>query len=311
MRRSLAVLVVLLLLPACAGNISASSTPEFKSPVPYLSDITPSPTATLIPTLRVAILPTPTTYTYTVALGDTFSSIASHTGVALQALMDANPGISPTALKVGMVLVIPTGNSVPGLATPTPARLPVSQARCWPELTGGMWCFALVHNEYNETLEDISAQFTLLDADGQQLANQVAFGYLDILPSGAAFPLALHFTTSLPAGGGVRVQVLTAIRLLPGDVRYLPVSLNNTLIGLDASGRLADVSGLVVLSGSDSANTLWILATAFDSSGEVVGVRRWESPSKVEPSSPVSFDFQVSSVGPPIDHVNFLAEAKP
>lgn len=225
--------------------------------------------------------------------------------------MDANPGISPTVLKVGMVLVIPTGSNQPGLATPTPAQLPVSQARCWPEITGGMWCFALVHNQYAETLEDISAQFTLLDPDGQQLSSQVAFGYLDIVPAGAAFPLAVHFTSFLPSGGGVRVQVLTAIRLLPGDIRYIPVSLDNTLVALDATGRIADVTGMAVLSGSDTASTLWILGTAFDSSGNVVGVRRWESPSPAEPSSPASFDFLVSSVGPPIDHVDLLAEAKP
>ena len=194
MRRTLATLAILLALAACSGKAPESPTADLATPVPYLAATTPSQTATLIPTLRVAILPTPTTYTYTVVLGDTLSSIAAHAGVALQALLDANPGVSPTALIVGTVLLIPTGGSLPGQATPTPAQLPVRQAHCWPEATGGVWCFGLVENDYAETLENISAQFTLLNSNGQQLASQVAFGYLDILPAGAP-SLLRHIST--------------------------------------------------------------------------------------------------------------------
>ena len=161
-------------------------------------------------------MPTPTTYTYTVLQGDTFINIAQKTGVTLQALQAANPGVSATALSVGTKLVIPTGSQAPGEPTPTAARLPVLQARCWPETTGGLWCFALLHNDYAETLENISAQFALLDAGGQQIASQIVYGLLDILPPGVGMPLAAHFTAPVQAQAELRVQVLTAIRLLPG-----------------------------------------------------------------------------------------------
>ncbi len=124
-------------------------------------------------------------------------------------------------------------------------------------------------------------------------------------------PLAVHFPPSLPADVSVRFQLLTAIRLLPGDTRYLPVMLDDTLVSMDASGRTARVSGRVILTGAGTAETLWVLATAFDVAGNVVGLRRWESPSALTTEDPVQFDFLLSSVGPPIERVEFLAEARP
>jgi len=243
--------------------------------------------------------------------GDTFISIAAHTGVTLQALQAANPGVSATTLSVGTKLVIPTGGQVPGEPTPTAAALPVLQEHCWPETTGGLWCFALLQNDYAETLENISAQFALLDSSGQQIASQVVYGLLDILPAGASMPLAAHFTGPVQAQTAPRVEVLTAIRLLPGDARYLPVSLENTLVSVDASGETADVSGRAKLPGTGTANTLWVLATAYDAAGNVIGIRRWESAAALNANATIAFDFPVSSVGPGIARVEFLTEARP
>jgi len=308
MRRTLVCLFLLLTLAACQPT--AAATPDLGTAVPYQTS-TPTQTPTILPALMGIVLPTPTTYTYTVVQGDTFISIAQHTGVTVQALQAANPGVSATALSVGTKLVIPTGNQVPGEPTPTAAALPVLQAHCWPETTGGLWCFALLHNDYNETIENISAQFALLDSGGQQIASQVVYGLLDILPPGASMPLAAHFTGPVQAQPAPRVQVLTAIRLLPGDTRYLPVILENTLVSVDASGETADVSGRVMLTGTGTANTLWVLASAYDVAGNVIGVRRWESGAAQNADATVTFDFLVSSMGPGIARVEFLAEARP
>jgi LysM repeat protein len=308
MRRCLACLFVLLTLAACGQ--AAGATPVLGTPVPYQT-VPPTLTPTVIPALTEAFLPTPTTFTYTVVQGDTLTSIAQHTGVTLEALLAANPGVSATTLSVGTRLVIPTGNPVPGEPTPTPATLPVQQVHCWPERTGGLWCFALVQNDYAEMLENLSAQFALLDSSGQQLTSQVVYGLLDILPPGASMPLAAHFIAPVQADAAVRVQVLTAIRLLPGDTRYLPVALEDTLVSMDASGQTANVAGTVVLAGTGTANTVWVLASAYDAAGNVIGVRRWESATALTAGAPVPFDFSVSSVGPGIARVEFLAEARP
>ncbi len=124
-------------------------------------------------------------------------------------------------------------------------------------------------------------------------------------------PLVAHFPPPVSLDVSVQVQVLTAIRLLPGDARYLPVILDNTLTRVDSSGRTAQVSGRVLLKGSGTASTIWVLAIAYDATGNVVGVRRWESQSLLTLDTPLSFDFMVSSVGSDISRVDFLAEARP
>ena len=45
--------------------------------------------------------------TYTVESGDYPATIAAKFGVTLEALLAANPGIDPTNLQIGQVLVIP------------------------------------------------------------------------------------------------------------------------------------------------------------------------------------------------------------
>ena len=314
MRRFLTGLFLLMILTACgtaggSGNDSGA-TPDLATAAPYQT-ATPIATSTIIPALMKITLPTPTTFTYIVEQGDTLNGIAQRYRVSLESLLAANPGIKPTVLPVGTKLVIPTGNEVPGEPTPSPAPLQVRQARCWPETSGGLWCFALVQNDYAEILENLSAQFTLLDSNGQELTGQTAFALLNILPPGKAMPLAAHFPPPVKAEAVVHVQVLTAIRLLAGDTRYLAVAVENTLVSIDASGQTAQVSGRVVLTGQGPANTLWVLGTAYDASGDVVGVRRWDSPSALTTNAPVNFNFWMSSVGPEIARVEFLAEARP
>lgn len=308
MRRVLGFLFLSLVLYACAGNTPAVT--QLASPVSYHTS-TFSDTPTVIPALTGISLPTPTTFTYSVVEGDTLNGIASRYGVTLEALIAANPGIIPSSLSVGTKLIIPSGADIPLDNAPTPVPLPILQARCWPESSGGAWCFALLHNEYAETLENISIQFTLLDNSGRILTSQTSFGLLDILPSGQAMPLVVHFPPLLSLDVSVQVQVLTAIRLLPGDARYMPVILDNTLTRVNSSGRTAQVSGRVLLTGAGTASTVWVLAIAYDATGNVVGVRRWESKSSLSVDTPLSFDFMVSSVGSYISRVDFLAEARP
>ncbi len=278
--------------------------------VPFLTS-TPASTSTVIPPVLEIIQPTPTTFTYTVVQGDTLIGIAARHGITPEALMAANPGVQASTLLVGTKLIIPAGNATPAEPVPTPVPLPVQQARCWSETDGGLWCFALVSNQFADTVENISIQFTLLDVGGHELTNAAAFGLLDILPAGASMPLAVHIAPSEKTVVSIQVTLLTAIRILPGDVRYLPAIPENTLVRVDLTGLTAQVTGQVVMSGSGTAKTTWVLATAFDASGNVVGVRRWESTSVLTADAPVSFDFQVSSVGPAIDRVDFLAEARP
>jgi LysM repeat protein len=249
---------------------------------------------------------------YTIVQGDTLSGIALRYHISLESLIAANPGIQPSLLAIGTKLTIPLGPVPSGEPSPTPVPVVLLQARCWAGPQGGQWCFALVHNDDSESLENLSAQFSLISPDGQAIASLSAFAPLDVLPSGQSMPLAVYFPPPIADQVLPRVQILTSTRLLPGDTRYLPAVLENTLVSVDWAGRSAQVSGKVYLAAtSGTAQTVWVLASAYDADGELVGLRRWEAASPLAAGEGLGFHFQVASVGAEITHVDLLVEARP
>ena len=165
-------------------------------------------------------------------------------------LQAANPEVSPNAMSVGQAINIPSNPQNPsGEPTPTPVPFTVQQIECYPTADKGMWCFALVHNDFSDFMENVSAQVTLVDANKTMIASQTALLPLNILPANTSLPLTVFFPPEIPLDAKPQVQVLTAIRLLPNDDRYLPATINNTLVRVNADGRSAQVSGVVLLQG--------------------------------------------------------------
>ena len=258
-------------------------------------------------------LPSPTPFAYEVQAGDTLSQIAERFGVSLDALTAANPGVSPNSMSIGMTLNIPSDPANPtGASTSTPVPAPVKQIECYPTADKGMWCFVLVHNDMPDVLENISGQVTLVDEGGQNLVSAQAFSPLNILPSGASLPLMVFFPPYIPANARPQAQILTGIRLLPDDARYLPSSVQNTLVQVDSSGRSAQVSGTVRLpEDSAPASVVWVAAVAYDNAGRIVGVRRWESTAGIPAGDSMQFGFEVSSLAGEIENVEFVVEVRP
>lgn len=258
-------------------------------------------------------LPTPTPFTYTVKAGDTISSIALDHGVSMDDLQAANPEISPNTMSIGQVIKIPSNPENPsGEPTPTPAPFAVEQIECYPTADKGMWCFVLIHNEFADFMENVSAQVTLVDSGNAVLASQTALLPLNILPPNTSLPLAVFFSPEIPLGAKPQVQILTAIRLLPDDERYLPATITNTLVQVNADGRSAHVSGVVLSHSQDrDARQVWVAATAYDEAGRGVGVRRWEWENGLAAGGSVPFDFMISSIGGKIARVEFAVEARP
>jgi LysM repeat protein len=258
-------------------------------------------------------LPSPTPFTYSVQVGDTMSEIAERFGVSLDDLQAANPEISPNSMSVGVVLKIPSDPANPsGEPTPTPVPFPVQQIECYPTAERGMWCFVLVHNDFSEFMENVSAQVTLVDSGGAVIASQTALLPLNILPPNFSLPLTVFFAPDVPVDAEPQVQILTAIRLLPGDERYLPATTQNVLAQVAWSGRSAQVSGEVFLpAGSRAAAQVWVAAVAYDESDRVVGMRRWESTSGIQPGTSIPFALSVSSLGGEVTRVEVVVEARP
>lgn len=315
---SLAVGASVFLLISCISSEAASpSRPP--TLIPFLTSTRSAiaPTGTLLtPEGIVAAetpLPTLTPFTYTVQRGDTISSIALKQNVSIDDLLAANPDISPNAMAVGQVINIPSNLQNPaGEPTPTPAPFTIQQIECYSTADQGMWCFVLAHNEFPDFMENVSAQVTLVDANNAVISSQPALLPLNILPPNTSLPLTVFFPAIIPTEAKPQVQVLTATRLLPGDQRYLPATVNNTLVQVNADGRSAQVSGQVRLpENANVAHQVWVTGTAYDQAERIVGVRRWESSAALAPHGSLPFQFMLSSLGGTIERVEFAVEARP
>jgi len=242
------------------------------------------------------------------------SVIAEKFAVSLDDLQAANPEVSSNAMSVGQVLRIPSNPDNPsGEPTPTPAPVMIPQIECYPTANRGLWCFVLAFNDSPDFMENLSAQVTLVDSNDVVLASQTALLPLNILPPNTSLPLAVYFPPEIPLDAKPQVQVLTAIRLLPNDARYIPAAVNNTLVQINADGHSAQVSGLILSPPGQTsvANQVWVAATAYDDAGRVVGVRRWESNAGLNTGESLPFELMISSIGGKIARVEFAVEARP
>jgi hypothetical protein len=98
---------------------------------------------------------------------------------------------------------------------------------------------------------------------------------------------------------------------LPNDERYIPATITNTLVQVNADGRNARLSGMVISHSQDkSARQVWVAGTAYDKAGRVVGVRRWEWADGLAAGGSVPFEFMISSIGGKITRVEFAVEAR-
>lgn len=282
------------LIPFVTSTQSPSQTPE-----PLVAGETP--------------LPSPTPFTYTIRSGDSISSVALKFGVSMDDLQAANPEISPNAMSIGQVIKIPSNpENLSGEPTPTPVPFNVQQIQCYPTADKGMWCFILAHNNYSDFMENVSAQVTLVDPNGAMLASQTALLPLNILPPNDSLPLSVFFLPEIPYNAKPQVQILTAIRLLPNDQRYIPATITNTLVQVNEDGRSANIRGMVFSQSQDRvASQVWVAATAYDEAGRVVGVRRWEWANGLAAGGSLPFEFMISSLGGKIERVEFAVEARP
>jgi hypothetical protein len=175
-----------------------------------------------------------------------------------------------------------------------------------------MWCFILAHNDFSDFMENVSVQVTLMDSNNKTVASQTALLPLNILPPNTSLPLNVFFPPEIPFDAKPQVQILTAIRLLPNDQRYIPATINNTLVQVNAGGLNARVNGIVVSQSQDkAASQVWVAATAYDEAGRVVGVRRWEWSHGLAAGGSLPFEFMISSIGGRIARVEFASEARP
>lgn len=280
-----------------------SPSPRMATPTP-----TPQPTPTLVPT------PTATPFLYKIVEGDTLGAIAGRYGVTLDELLTANPGVDPRLLTIGKELVIPlrgTGQvdaPISGLPTPAPVLIQAELLRCWAEMqTHGTICLLPASNLTDMGLEDVAAQVTLYDGDGKVVGTGTAALPIQLLPQGEKALLVLRFSETIPEVHYGVAQVTRALQVNPGDLRYLPIEVDEGTIHLSENGLQARVSGKLVFDPVESVNVR-VLVIGLDAFGAVVGYRVWEaSPTS---DTPVPLEFAVQVYGfEPIVTMDWIAQA--
>jgi hypothetical protein len=252
--------------------------------------------------------------------------------------------VDPGFLVIGQTLIIPLeGLSSSEVLLSTPIPVAWTGPYCYPSADGGLWCLLQVNNDQSTALENLSGWLSLYDAQGNQVGGQAAASPLNILPPGASIPLVAFFPSPLPEFSLVQGQLLTALPVEPGDTRYLNAVLQVESTEISPDGLQASLRGQVLLPEGQIPGQVWILAVAYDETGQVVGQRKIEflapcgTPSSPTPANtpqvtpstgtpaatltPVAtlpplvpctpFEISLYSLAPVIQRVELLLEARP
>ena len=259
--------------------------------------------------------PTSTPRTHVVEQGEDMFGIALRYSITLDELMSANPEVKPNIMSIGTALIIPSSaevmNEEGGLPTPTPVGVVLETVQCHPSRDGGIWCFVLAHNRLDTDVESVSALVRIADSTGMQVDARVALTPLRILPSGASMPLMVYFPPPTPTPYQANAELLTALPVAGGEGRYLPVRIENQRIDILSSGLSVEISGELFLDAGERAERVWVAGVAYGDSGQVLGVRRWESETALVTGSGLPFVFLVYSVDGLITGAEVFVEAQP
>ena len=291
-------------VPTAIPSPKPTATPTPVVLTPYASP-TATPTATA-PKSTPSPTPSPTPYIYTVKKGDTLLGIALKLGVTLKSLKEANPGINPTALSVGTKLIVPYNEENPAaLPSPTPVPLELSRPVCAPSPDGSVVCLCEVKNPSAKSVGAVEVTFRWgnLTFTGSAL--------LDVIPPhGTGAVVGRAKMTSFPqATPSAR---LTRALILPDSVietTYPALKTTVTSVKIAPNKLGAVIKGQIQLPKKPEIAEVWVVATAYDSKGEIVGARRIEIHPKIGQTSPLAFKIGVYSVGVPITRTSIMAEA--
>ncbi len=322
MRHSILFIGLSLAFSACAGQEQASTPTPRLLPLPSATPIPAVATPVATPVIIATATFTPTPVTYVVQKGDTLIGIAVKYGVSVEALQAANGNVQPEFLSIGAVLVIPSAQSAEGGevvnvgVAPTPVPIPLSAPACYPTPTSALYCFVEARNPTDVAMENVSVRITLAGADGLPLASAIAYSALDVIPPGAAAPLAALFP-SAPAGiAAMGAELLTANPST--DPSAHRVLLDIPTHSGAASGARWVVAGLVRNPSGVPAASAWLVLTLYDQGGAIVGYRKIELAGGLAPGAAQEFFISAASLreapvwgGGVVDHYTIIAEGRP
>ena len=278
------------------------------TPTPILATETPQP-----PTAAPLPSPTPTYRVYEVKSGDDLGGIAYAYGVSLTDLLSVNPDVDPYAMSIGTMLNIP-----PELEEdaddlqPTPVGVELGQAVCYPSELSGTWCFSEARNPFDHTVENITALLRIQRAGEENQESYGMFPGLNTMAANGTLPLMIYLPENLGSQFSTNVELVSALPVKNDTDRYLGVDIEN-LQTKTVSRAAVNVSGDVKLTedAPKPASKVWLLGVAYDTNGQIIGVRRHEMQTNLQPGETVAFSFDVYLLTGSVNHVAVLAEAMP
>ena len=311
--------LILGLLAACNANGNQSTDQEIQitatlipynsaTPTPILATETPQP-----PTAAPLPSPTPTYRVYEVKSGDDLGGIAYAYGVGLMDLLSVNPDVNPNAMSIGTLLNIPPESEEDNdELQPTPVGVQLGKPVCYPSELSGTWCFSEARNPFDHAVENITA---LLRVQRSAEENQEAYGMfpgLNTMAANGTLPLMVYVPETLGSQFSTNVELVSALPLKNDSDRYLGVVVQN-LQTKTVSRAAVNVSGDVKLAedAPKPASKVWLLGVAYDANGQIIGVRRHEMQTILQPGATMEFSFDVYLVVGNVNHVTVLAEAMP
>ena len=168
-----------------------------------------------------------------------------------------------------------------------------------------MWCYALVENSHNISLENVSLAFNIYDADQVLVKSQIAFSPLNILYPGQSIPVGVFIPDTQANQNQINTTLLTAYS---SDRTDPLVMISDYSLEYSRENTIAHVSGIFeILDGGLQGGQVWIAGVGF-SEGKPAVVRKWISAAGLEPGKPYPFDLQLYSLGPRIDQVHLFSE---
>jgi LysM repeat protein len=302
---------VIAVLSACKPDMQSPETTGVTGTlIPYSTKagkVEPSFTHSPEGTLEIPSV-TPTLNQYTVKKDELGWTIASRNSITLAQLQAANPGVDLNFLKEGQILVIPVPQSTPNPQqfTPTPIFLNLSTPICHHSGDDGAWCVSLVSNNTGIPVETVSGEIVVLA--GGKVISEIGILPLDRLEAGQALPLLVRFPPKFPYPYTTDVRLISALPLTIEEDKYLPVSIPHPEVIYMIDDLAARVKGSFDL-GTGLASYIRVVAIGWNDQ-QVVGYRIWEYRGGTAVTGSIGFDIMLYSIGPKINRVEVVAEAR-
>jgi LysM repeat protein len=304
------ILVIIALSTGCnpASDSATESTLAIAPPEnPYQAKTnTPvMPTATAVIATEAPLLPTPTPFIHEVQPGDTLYGIAIQYNISIDKLVEANLGVDTSLLSIGTELIIPiTDEEDQGAPTPTPYPITIEQAVCYPTRNGDLWCLAMVRNDQDLILENITAAFNIYDGN-ELIRSQVAITPINYLYPGQSIPVSGLIPDAKEGQYQVSAVLLTA---LPSEKEEPLVEIIDYTISYSLENSVATISGVIKVNDVEKIDhQIWIAAIGLNQ-GNPVGIRKWVGEEYAITSKEYPFVINLYSLGPRIDQVQLYSE---